>query len=52
MTQIDMAINQYKTNFVDYPPNFLEAYATAHSAGSPDAAWSQTILARHMKRIS
>ncbi len=52
IAQLEMSVEAYKNKYGDYPPNFLELYTTAHTAGSPDQAWATTILARHLKRIN
>jgi type II secretory pathway pseudopilin PulG len=52
INELRMAVDQYKNKHNDYPPNFLELYDTARTSASPDAAWSATILARHLKRIN
>jgi prepilin-type N-terminal cleavage/methylation domain-containing protein len=57
ISQLEMAIEEYKNQYGDYPPNFVEMaptpfYGEARNAANPAAAWSQTVLARHLKRIN
>src|SRR5688572_24420532 len=52
VAQLEMAVTKYQGTYNDYPPNFLEAYATARGAANPSAAWSSTILGRHLKRVN
>ncbi len=52
ISQLEMAIEKYKNDIGDYPPNFYENYDDVRNHANPNLAWSQTVLARHLKRIS
>jgi prepilin-type N-terminal cleavage/methylation domain-containing protein len=52
IVQLEMSIEQYKNSHNDYPPNFFEDYEAVRNSATPPAAWSQTVLFRHLKRVT
>ncbi|MBW3598286.1 MAG: prepilin-type N-terminal cleavage/methylation domain-containing protein [Planctomycetes bacterium] len=44
ITQLEMAVESYKNANNDYPPNFYEDYT--------NTPWTQTVLFRHLRRVS
>jgi type II secretory pathway pseudopilin PulG len=50
--QLEMGIEKYEDKHTDYPPNFYENYEAVRAASNPAAAWAQTVLFRHLKKVT